>query len=193
MTDPRLDGMPDTPPEPGVPVTDTGITPAEAAAILGVSERTVIRRLNKGMLRGYKVDAGRGDVWRVLLDGVTDTRTDEHGAVTDTPIVENGAVTDRAAGTNVLGSEPSAGLSPSESRRLLDLMDALRQDNAVLASRNEQLAGQLGFVQAKLQEAEKTIALLMAPKDPESAAEAAPVPRRPWWKRILRRGSEGTP
>ena len=51
---------------------------------------------------------------------------------------------------------------------------------------NQQLAGQLGFVQAKLQDAEEQIRLLMAPKD-EPAAEPAPAPvqRAPWWKRIF--------
>ena len=47
----------------------------------------------------------------------------------------------------------------------------LQQENSGLASRNEQLAGQVGFLQAKLQEAEKQIALLVAPKEPERAAK----------------------
>jgi len=48
---------------------------------------------------------------------------------------------------------------------------------------NQQLAGQVGFLQAKLQDAERTVALLMAPKDePEPPAEPE---RRPWWKRWI--------
>ena len=79
--------------------------------------------------------------------------------------------------------------------KALELAEQLRRDNAALVQRNEQLAGQLGFVQAKLQDAEEQIRLLMAPKDepapkepepaPERASETHP-PRRTWWQRTLR-------
>jgi excisionase family DNA binding protein len=42
------------------PPSDAGVTPAEAAVLLGVSERTILRRLKEGELRGEKVNAGRG-------------------------------------------------------------------------------------------------------------------------------------
>jgi hypothetical protein len=44
-----------------------------------------------------------------------------------------------------------------------------------LHAENSHLAGQLGFVQAQLLEAQERIKLLEGPKDPE--------PRVPWWRR----------
>ena len=63
----------------------------------------------------------------------------------------------------------------------LRLVDSLRREN-------QQLAGQVGFLQAKLQDAQEEsqqLRLLMAPKD-EPAPPPAPEPvKRPWWRRIL--------
>ena len=74
-------------------------------------------------------------------------------------------------------------------REHTEVVEHLRHDNAQLASRNEQLAGQVGFLQAKLQDAERQIALLSAPKDDAPVAE--PGPAHPgllgrWWKRLRR-------
>src|SRR5688500_14393776 len=52
---------------------------------------------------------------------------------------------------------------------------------------NQQLAGQRGFTRAKLQKAEMTFALLMAPKEePQPEQLALPEPIKPWWKRLFR-------
>ncbi len=48
-----------------------------------------------------------------------------------------------------------------------------------LHAENTHLAGQLGFVQAQLLEAQERIKLLEGPKDPE--------PRVPWWRQLWRR------
>ena len=56
---------------------------------------------------------------------------------------------------------------------------------ARLSQENQQLAGQLGFTQAKLQEAERTVALLMAPKDEPAPEPAAEPERVSWWKRLF--------
>ena len=48
-------------------------------------------------------------------------------------------------------------------------------------------------LQAKLQDPEEQIRLLMAPKE-ELAPQDAPTPvKLPWWRRILGRGAQGTP
>jgi hypothetical protein len=62
----------------------------------------------------------------------------------------------------------------------LRLVDSLRRDN-------QQLAGQVGYLQRQVLEQQETIQrLLMAPKDepvePEPPAE--PEPRRSWWRRL---------
>jgi excisionase family DNA binding protein len=164
MTDSVSDGVTVTPSPSHV-----GVTPAEAAAILGISERTVQRRLKRGNLKGYKVDTGRGEVWRVMLDAVTDTPTDRPDAV-------------------VVTATPTADVTaPSVAEFAHAIIDELRQEYRDELKRlhreNQQLAGQLGFTQAKLQEAEKTIALLQAPKD-EQPAEVEEKPRS-WWRRLF--------
>ncbi len=70
------------------------------------------------------------------------------------------------------------------------MLEAERTRNDQLQQETSQLYAQLGFVQAKLQDAEEQIRLLMAPKDeavPPSAQtqageSARNVPRRAWWK-----------
>ena len=165
MTDSTPDDMVATP-----PASDVGMTPAEAAALLGISERTVQRRLKQGALQGYKLDTGRGEVWRVVLGDMTvkATKPPDVMAVT-TPGVD---VT-----------------TPDIAEFAHAVIDELRQEYRDelehLRRENQQLAGQLGFTQAKLQEAERTVALLMAPKDEPAPEPAAEPERRPWWKRWL--------
>jgi len=174
MTDSAPDDMAVTP-----PTSDVGMTPAEAAALLGISERTVQRRLKQGALQGYKLDTGRGEVWRVVLGDMT-------ARATKPPDVM--AVT--TPGVDVT--------TPDIAEFAHAVIDELRQEYRDelehLRRENQQLAGQLGFTQAKLQEAERTMAILMAPKDepadvtPRTEPEMPAVPdpkHRPWWKRLF--------
>src|SRR5919202_1400147 len=69
----------------------------------------------------------------------------------------------------------------------IELAAQLQRENAAIVSRNEQLAGQVGFLQAKLQDAERQIALLSAPRDdaPSAVEPASAQPKRPpWWRRL---------
>jgi excisionase family DNA binding protein len=140
----------------------------EAAERLGVSERTVQRRIAKGTVQAYKTDTPRGQVWRVILDS----------PVVPHDSTQNGAAVVHDSISVTHDSTPPATPAP-DLDRLVDLVDRLTRDN-------QQLAGQLGFVQAKLQAAEEQIRLLSVPKDaPAPAAEPAPVQRAPWWRRLL--------
>ena len=163
---------------------DGSLTVQETAAQLGISERTVRRRIKDGILTAYKLPTTQGYEWRVQVDGASDNlagvSTRQSVKVDSTPVQVLGRVAD-------LGDTPAIIAA-------LELAEQLRKDNAALASRNEQLAGQLGFTQAKLQEAERTVALLMAPKDepsdvtPRTEPEMPAVPdpkHRPWWKRLF--------
>jgi len=163
MTDSVPDDMAVTP-----PASDVGMTPAEAAALLGISERTVQRRLKQGALQGYKVDTGRGEVWRVVLGDMAVTPTPQHDVM---------AV--RASQTDVTPT----GVAEFAHAVIDELRQEYRDELEHLRRENQQLAGQLGFTQAKLQEAERTVALLMAPKDePEPPAQPERVS---WWKRLF--------
>jgi len=47
---------------------DSAVSVQEASRHLGISPRTVLRRLNKGTLKGYKIEGTFGIEWRVSLD-----------------------------------------------------------------------------------------------------------------------------
>lgn len=131
-----------------------GLTPTDAATRLGVSERTIWRHIKAGKLKTEHT----ADGVRVLL---TDSLSDNHVSVSDTT-TDN--VSDRADG------------SPAP-----ELMKALEMVSS-LTQRNEQLAGQVGFLQARVQDQERQIALLQAPKD--EPQDDAPPARRSWWQRL---------
>jgi excisionase family DNA binding protein len=151
---------------------DGGLTVEQAAQQLQVSERTILRRIKAGKIQAHKLDTLRGEVWCVHLAGgvVMHDSTEPPASMTQ----------DKTAVMHDSIQHPPAIVAA------LDLAEQLRRDNAALASRNEQLAGQVGFLQAKLQEAEKRIVLLEAPK--EEPAKDTPAetehdrPRRSWWK-----------
>ena len=171
MTDSTPDDMAATPPEP-----DVSMTPAEAAARLGISERTVQRRLKQGSLYGYKVDTGRGEVWRVVLGGMADTPPVQPDVMPAkaTPMVDvtTSSVTEFAHAV------------------IDELREEYRSEIERLTTRNEQLAGQVGFLQAKVQDQERQIALLMAPKDEMADVTPEKPPVEPervgWWRRVFR-------
>lgn len=59
-------------------------------------------------------------------------------------------------------------------------------EGEALRCENQHLTGRLGCVQAKLQDAEEQIRLLMAPKDaPTLAAQPEQGRRIPWWRRLI--------
>jgi excisionase family DNA binding protein len=179
MTDTAPDDMAATP-----PISDVGMTPAEAAARLGISERTVQRRLKQGALQGYKVDTGRGEVWRVVLDGMTDTPPVHRDVMAAMPTM----ATHQGDVTPPDVAEFAHAVIDDLRQEYRDELERLRRDN-------QQLAGQLGFLQSEIQQRDRTIALLTAPKEDEPAdvtprtepeMPAVPDPKhRPWWKRLF--------
>ncbi len=137
-------------------VTDA-LTPAEAAVRLGVSERTVWRRIKAGKLDSEHTLEGV----RVLLSDAVSVDDRQASVASDN-------VSDRATD------------SPQP-----ELMKALEMVSE-LTRRNEQLAGQVGFLQAKMQDQERQIALLMAPTDePTPEPPAQPEPKVSWWRKLL--------
>jgi len=154
---------------------DTGLSLTDAAAQLGISERTVLRRIKDGTVDGRKIGEGRGGVWRIYLGvsdsqpaPVSDSPTNAPGTLSDSPTDEPG---------NVSASVSDSQTQPAQDMiRMVELVDKLQ-------AQNQQLAGQLGYLQRQVQEQQETIQkLLPAPKDePEPSAEPE---RRPWWRRL---------
>ena len=156
--------MTDTPSDNGSAPTDS-VSVTEAAVLLGVSERTVWRRIKAGKLPTVET----ADGVRVRLPADDRQVTDTAPGLTDTPTDIDRQATDSLGGPEVLA--------------LVQLVDRLQREN-------QQLAGQLGFVQAKLQDAEEQIRLLSAPKESEISnalekSQPAPAQRAPWWRRFF--------
>ena len=145
----------------------TWATLAEAASLLGCSVDTVRRRIRRGELHAMQ-DAGRhGPTWRVLL-----------------------SVTPSSVPT--VGSTPST--TPSVAEDNAALLEALRMLDA-MRQENRDLAGQVGYLQARVQMQEATIMALQAPQEPEKGPLDAPTSTQalepstglsvPWWRRWL--------
>jgi excisionase family DNA binding protein len=157
----------------------TWATLAEAASLLGCSVDTVRRRIRRGELHALQ-DAGRhGPTWRVLLSATPGTLP----TVGSTP-----------------STTPSVGEESSALLEALRMLDAMRQEN-------RDLAGQVGYLQARVQMQEETIRALQAPQvayesagasnstagrtppEPQPAPEPFPAPipptpkAAPWWRR----------
>src|SRR5829696_1354686 len=117
----------------------TWATLAEAASILGCSVDTVRRRIRRGELHAMQ-DAGRhGPTWRVLL------------SVTPSSVPTVGSTPSTTPSVSPIGD--SAALLEA-----LRMLDAMRQEN-------RDLAGQVGYLQARVQMQEATILALQAPQD----------------------------
>ena len=158
------------------PPTQEGISASEAAARLGISERTLRERIKTGKIRAIKVVGVNGNaVYRVFLDDTPPpTELPPPKAAGNPPIAET-------------MSPPSEGTTPpsAEVLALVALVDRITRENL-------ELAGRVGFLQAKLQDAEEEIRLLRAPTEPEvnhstprknrvdSDSEKGSL--RPWWK-----------
>ena len=137
-------------------VTDA-LTPAEAAVRLGVSERTIWRRIKAGKLDTEHTLEGV----RVLLSDAV-------------------SVDDRQA--SVASDNVSDRTTDSPQPELMKALEMVSE----LTRRNEQLAGQVGFLQAKMQDQERQIALLMTPNDePAPEPPAQPEPKVSWWRRLF--------
>jgi len=124
-------------------------------------------------------DAGRhGPTWRVLLSATPGTMPTVSNTPSSTPSV-NGLT---PSTTPSIGDETPAFLEA------LRLLDALRQEN-------RDLAGQVGYLQARVQLHEETIRALTAPQSPVEALGATEPPDltpEPFWTRSPRGWIAGT-
>ncbi len=172
----------------------------DAAKSIGVSERTIRRRIQDGILSAWKQETEHGYEWRVPVSsldaGLPGTHPRQNAPLPGSP--DEGA-----------GRPPAQHIAPMDTQsapemiKALDLVDKLQ-------TQNQDLWKTLEHWQARAVEAEQTIKLLMAPKDepvditpadddPDwqgiaqaleervKRLEEPPVQpeRRPWWKRWL--------
>jgi hypothetical protein len=184
---------------------------AEAAERLGCSVDTLRRRIKRQEVEARQVPTKHGPAWQLRLGpwGVqTGMRTVGRtvGTAAEGP---QGADGRHAYPGHVDGGQEGGQPVQDESEVALAVGPALVQLVDRLQRENLFLAGQVGFLQAKLQTAEDTIRLLQAPGDdapedppvpgpagePPADLEAAPAPTAAasgdldeppgWWRRVL--------
>lgn len=148
----------------------TSLTIAEAAAHFGLSESTVRRRIKDGTLAGFKQPTTQGYEWRIRLP---------------TTVEQVGGHDEQVHGTGDQVLTTGDQVPTTSSGALIEELRRLHAENV-------QLAGQVGFLQAKLQDAQEQVRLLTVtpvpleadtlPSDQHTSNEHV---HRPWWKRLL--------
>ncbi len=159
----------------------TTLTIKEAAEHFGVSERTIRRRIAAGELRATRAPMAQGYQVFVQIDNL-DTVHDQ---------VDTGSV-------NVdtpLDNLDSSALDVPVMAVVMDELDRVHAENQRLHDQTIQLAGQVGFLQAQLQQAQEQVRLLTdsqrTPEQPAPDAEPTPqavdqpAKRVPWWRRLF--------
>lgn len=171
---------------PGVPeVLPLGVPVSEAANLLGVSERAVLKRLRRGTLKGFKVTAKRGLKWLVSKEELPDQEEAgvldvEEGLPAGVPFEEEGvpepetpiqatdspdSATEIHYSSGLLIEEEGlpqeeTGVPLSQSADLIRLVSQLQSN---LDKANEQLQSACfrnGYLESKLEEKEREIKLL---------------------------------
>jgi excisionase family DNA binding protein len=136
---------------------DGSVSVQEAAQVLGCSEKTIRRRIKAGTLTAHRLPTSQGYEWRVQLDGSTDQLPPLFAAQVDS---QNGHLPSGAAQLDNQQNEPknaaSASVNDASNEALLKALAFAER----LQRENMELAGRVGFLQAKLQTAEEQILAL---------------------------------
>ncbi len=143
-----------------------GLTVQQAAAVAGVSERTIRRRIKEGTLAAEKVPTAQGYEWRVQLDGATCLPGGQACRVDDGRV--DGMIAPAMGGVDRAADEVGEALV-----RALGLVERLQRENL-------ELAGRVGFLQGKLQETQAQL-LALAP----SVASSSPAAASPGGAQVL--------
>jgi hypothetical protein len=140
---------------------DDWVTIAEAAKRLGLSPDRVRRRLKAGEFQARQVASRYGPTWEIRLRDLTQRDSSSPGAApTAAPRV--------AAAPGVTPSLAKDEETNDEGPAAVELVRLVRHQQDQLT----QLAGQVGFLQAQLQQAQETLRLLQAPLDEAVSDEA---------------------
>lgn len=158
-----------------LPKVTTGrwVSTAEAAHLLGLSDRTIRRHIEAGKLKGER---GEGEhALRVWIEGAE--TEDGAGEPTGEPTDAGGASAEAEAGATGQGSDQLPAVpSDAISWVLADHLTELTRANAELVKRIEQLAIENGGYKERIRVYEEQATALPAGDVP---------PWRPWWKRLL--------
>jgi excisionase family DNA binding protein len=175
---------------------DGSISVPEAAERLGVSERTIRRRIKQGAICATSVETAQGHIWRIdpasLARHPADaTRHEDNAARQSTEETRQNEDAGRQSAVMPAGTPGTPpGTVPEV---VLVLLDELRQEYrdriTELEDKNERNIAAATHWQARATEAERRaqyaeeqVKLLMAPKDDPAPEPPAEAERRPWWK-----------
>ena len=156
------------------PVQDKGWTVSEAAQHLQVSEKTILRRLQKGSISGTKVAGQFGLEWRISPSVIAARKPtvvseqlnpiQNHPQAQDTPAQVVELVQDSTAQDNCLAQD----------RTVLDrIIDEQKQEIAALRTQLEGAIYRNGYLESKLEDREQQILLLTDSQNKQG-----------WWARF---------
>jgi excisionase family DNA binding protein len=160
-------------------VPDVLLTISEAAKRAGVSVRTMRRWASGGQVTA----TGSGHDRRVLASSLPESAVTPSGRVPHRRTLAD-TVEDMTADMTVTSVEDV---------RVTVEADRLAALVRELTAENRDLAGQVGYLQARVQMHEDTIRALQAPAAPQSPPDASGTPEppavatesiAPWWKRL---------
>lgn len=179
-----------------------GLSVAEAAQRLGVSERTIRRRIQTGEIRAASVDTPQGHTWQIDPASLPAHPAPPPGTngrhpadATRQDPAGPGSTLDATRQPSDMPPGTPPGTAGAEVLELVRLVDRLQNEKT-------QLAGQVGYLQRQVVEQQETIQrLLAAPKEtvdveatergntPPEAEQmpAASEPKRSWWQRLIGR------
>ncbi len=162
----------------------TELSVQDAAHLAGVSERAVRNWVRDGKLPATPSEQGKRIQHSALLHFLQERQRQfagplaevaERGPVPSEPTPIRRPVTPEAAPERI--PAPAEPQSDPAAPALVALVEKLHKENV-------ELAGRIGYYQAKVQQYEERILLLEAPKD--STPELTPAPERlPWYKRLF--------
>ena len=164
----------------GEHVAEETMSLVDASEHLGLATSTLRRWIKNGRLEATRIARPQGGYeWQVPRKALASTRS---AHVRKRP--------GRADGVSMRSSHPGVAQSlnghPGEqSLGIAELAALVRERDAAMREKDEkvtQLAGQVGFLQAQLQQAQEQVKLLQAPPDDE------PAPQRRWWRKVWRWG-----
>ncbi len=177
---------------------DGSLSVQEAAAILGCSEKTVRRRIKAHQLLAHRLPTSQGYEWRVHLDGSADHLGAPLAAQVDSTTVHLSGANGHVDGTDTVHLNTQSNQAPAQegkrdtkSAAQVDTESVRPSDQALLKAleltdrlqrENMELAGRVGFLQAKLQATEEQLLALSAGAKQEEACPLPAQPSRPWWK-----------
>ena len=163
----------------------------EAAQHFSVAPATIRRWIKSGKLAAYQHDLPQGFEWRVQLPDHGVQLLDHNVEVPDhTPPIQ---VEQVSAPTNLHVQLLDHDQVTADDQvttdmtmlKALEMVDRLQQQNM-------QLAGQVGYLQAQLQDAHEQIRVLVDTQHAQEPPATDPKPKAtqqhtPWWRRLLGR------